>query len=71
MNSVSAWRSIAGPVLLKVQTGCILQLTIAMQEHEAIALCDQLRRVIEDPTLREPDESVIQMRATKKGEREP
>lgn len=51
---IRASRSIAGPVLLELRTREILHLVIQMNEKDAIALCDSLRRVIEDPTFRDP-----------------
>jgi hypothetical protein len=51
---ILASRSIAGPVLLELRTREIPHLVIQMTDKDAIALCDSLRRVIEDPTLRDP-----------------
>jgi hypothetical protein len=47
-------RSIAGPVLIRF--GTILNgFACALTDGDAIKLCDSIRRVVEEPTTREPN----------------
>jgi hypothetical protein len=54
LQTIAAHRSVAGPVLIEIRTQKTLSLVLHLTEQEAIALCDDLRRVIEDPTFGNP-----------------
>lgn len=47
---INATRSIAGMVLIEYGGGPVLKICLALNEQEAIALCDKLRFVLEQPT---------------------
>lgn len=51
---INAARSITGAVLIEYGGEPILKICIALSEPEAIALCDKLRFVLEQPTQGSP-----------------
>jgi len=60
---ISVARSITGAVLIEYGGGPILKICIALNEQEAIALCDKLRFVLEQPTQGNPTgENVVAMK---------